>query len=655
MPALASAVRVALSRSVPRWLALLAVVLSFVLNSAIAGEVGVRIGILAKRGTEVTLKRWGPTADYLNRQIPGHRFEVVPLDFNQIFPAVREKRVDFILSNSAFYVVLENEYRAFRIATLKTQALHAVYTRFGGVIFTLRGRDDIDTLADLRGKRFMGVEPGSLGGYMAALREFRAEGIDPEEDFAALRFGGTHDAVVYAVRDGKVDGGTVRTDTLERMAEEGLIDLQQFKLLRAPAAPPAGEFPFLNSTRLYPEWPMAALPQVPQALVQQVAVALLQMPPDCVAAQAAKCAGWAVPANYQPVHELLRELHLRPYQHLDRIALVEWLEKHPEVLVLAGMVVLLLLAYTTHVSRLNVRLGASESKLRGSLEQLERARNQLIQSEKMAAIGQLAAGVAHEINNPIGYVNSNLSMLENYASSMGRYCDAIGDAKPQLPEAERERLGELEQEIDLAYLRQDLDSLIAESREGIARVRKIVADLKDFARQDRGEWEEADVNVLLDSALNIVHNELKYKTEVVRQFGQLPPIRCVGGQLEQVFVNLLVNAGQAIPERGTITVRSGTDEGGSHVWIEVEDTGIGIPEQNLAQLFDPFFTTKPVGKGTGLGLSISYGIVQHHGGDIQVESEAGHGCLFRVVLPVAGPEPDKEGVAGDSNPPGGTV
>lgn len=617
----------------------------FAAMSASAAEpLSVRIGVLAKRGAEVTLKRWAPTADYLNARLPDYRFEIVPLDFDQIFPVAGSRKVDFILSNSAFYVALETGFGAFRIATLRTTSKTGVHSRFGGVIFTRRGRNDIRRLEDFAGKRFMGVEATSLGGYMAALREFHHLGIEPEKDFAAMRFGGTHDAVVYAVREGRVDGGTVRTDTLERMFEEGLIDLDEFKVVRADTAPPADDFPFLNSTRLYPEWPMAALPHVAPALVQQVTVALLNLPESSQAAAAARVVGWSVPANYQPVHDLLEELQLGPYEHLRQTPLVALLAAHPETFALLVLVLVLLFIYTLHVARLNRRLSGSESKLRGSLRQLEQARNQLIQSEKMAAIGQLSAGVAHEINNPIGYVHSNMNALEGYAGNMMKFCEAVHSATDSLPEEERNKLEALGKKLDIDYLQEDLNEVIAESREGVERVRKIVADLKDFARQDSGEWSEADINGLLASALNIVHNELKYKAEVVREFAEIPQVRCVASQVEQVFVNLLVNAAQAIEERGTITVRSGVSDDGEQVWVEVEDTGVGILEENLQQLFMPFFTTKPVGEGTGLGLSISYGIVQRHGGEIEVDSTPGIGSRFRVVLPVAGPDTTEDEV-----------
>lgn len=258
---------------------------------------------------------------------------------------------------------------------------------------------------------------------------------------------------------------------------------------------------------------------------------------------------------------------------------------------------------------------------------------QLQQSEKLASIGQLAAGVAHEINNPVGYISSNIATLARYMDSIFRLIDAYEEAERALDDAElQKRLQGLREEVDLAYLRGDIRALIDESSEGVARVKKIVQDLKDFSRQEEAEWQMADLHKGLESTLNIVHNELKYKAEVVREFGDLPLVECIPSQLNQVFMNLLVNAAQAIEEHGVIHVRSGVD--GSWCWVEVEDNGKGIPSEHIKRLFEPFFTTKPVGKGTGLGLSISYGIVQKHGGRIEVDSEMGQGSRFRVWLPL---------------------
>jgi len=255
----------------------------------------------------------------------------------------------------------------------------------------------------------------------------------------------------------------------------------------------------------------------------------------------------------------------------------------------------------------------------------------------MASIGQLAAGVAHEINNPIGFVYSNLGSLEKYVQDVFSMIDSYEQAEGAIAdEAVRARLKAAREKLDIAFLKEDLGALMNESRDGITRVKNIVQNLKDFSHVDTtDEWHFADLRKGLDSTLNIVNNEIKYKAEVVREYGDIPDVECLPSQLNQVFMNLLVNAAHAIEGRGTITVRTGQQ--GDEVWVEVADTGKGISPEHLKKIFDPFFTTKPIGQGTGLGLSLSFGIMRKHNGRIEVQSEVGKGTAFRVWLPIVQP------------------
>ncbi|WP_379919070.1 ATP-binding protein [Marinobacter oulmenensis] len=263
-------------------------------------------------------------------------------------------------------------------------------------------------------------------------------------------------------------------------------------------------------------------------------------------------------------------------------------------------------------------------------EKLEQANRQLMQSEKLAAIGQLAAGVAHEINNPVGYVYSNLQSLEAYLNDLFRLTEAVDSAQSL------DDLRLIKHNIDYDYLREDLKDLLAESREGIERVKVIISAMKDFSHIEEDEFKPADLHRGIETTLNVVNNELKYKAEVIRDFGELPEIECIISQVNQVVMNLLVNAAHAIEDYGRITVR--TRSTGHQVAIEVEDTGTGISREHLNRIFDPFFTTKPIGKGTGLGLSLSFSIVEKHNGRIEADSQPGQGTCFRVTLPVRQPE-----------------
>jgi signal transduction histidine kinase len=293
---------------------------------------------------------------------------------------------------------------------------------------------------------------------------------------------------------------------------------------------------------------------------------------------------------------------------------------------------------------LNERYAQANRELEESYRKLQEVQKQLLQSEKMASIGLLAAGVAHEVNNPIGYVNSNLLSLKTYVAHLLALLESYENAESAFGGAVEElrQIEEFKRKIDFEYLRGDIPALLDESLEGAARVKKIVQDLKDFSHAgDNDVWEAADLHKCLESALNIVRNEIKYKARVVKEFGALPSVQCLPLQLTQVFLNLLINAAHAIETEGTITVRTGAENG--KVWVEIGDTGKGIKSEHLDKIFDPFFTTKPVGQGTGLGLSVSYSIIRKHKGEILVDSSPGRGATFRVVLPVR-----QDGRAGDS-------
>jgi signal transduction histidine kinase len=299
-----------------------------------------------------------------------------------------------------------------------------------------------------------------------------------------------------------------------------------------------------------------------------------------------------------------------------------------------------LAAQYEHVASTNARLVETNEELQRTNTELKSAQRQLLQSEKMASIGLLAAGVAHEINNPVGYINSNLGTLEKYLADiltvLNKYEEAaLTCAHPGLLEVQQ-----LKEKLDFSFLRDDIQSLLGESREGLERIKEIVLGLKDFSRSSADEtWHWADLTKCLENTLAIVRNELKYKCEVIKDFGVLPQIYCLPSQLEQVFMNLVVNAAQAIETYGTITIRTGQE--GDRVWVEIADTGAGIPPEIMPHIFDPFFTTKPVGTGTGLGLPVSYGIIERHHGKIEVHSEVGKGSTFRIILPVQ-PDIDKE-------------
>jgi two-component system NtrC family sensor kinase len=276
-------------------------------------------------------------------------------------------------------------------------------------------------------------------------------------------------------------------------------------------------------------------------------------------------------------------------------------------------------------------------QLANAYQDLKATHSQLLQQEKMASIGQLAAGVAHEINNPMGFISSNLGTMGKYLERLSGFLElqSAGVAE-HAPEQLREEIVQARRRFKVDYILEDAQALLAESKDGAERVRAIVQNLKSFSHVDEAQTSYVDLNQCLETTITIAWNELKYKATLIRDFGELPEVKCLPQQLNQVFLNILVNAAHAIETQGeiTVTTRSAEDQ----VTVAIHDTGCGIPIEIRNRIFEPFFTTKEIGKGTGLGLSISYDIIKKHGGTLEVESPQGCGTTFIITLPVKGVE-----------------
>jgi len=283
-------------------------------------------------------------------------------------------------------------------------------------------------------------------------------------------------------------------------------------------------------------------------------------------------------------------------------------------------------------------------ELEETLAKLQQTNAHLLQSEKMASIGVLAAGVAHEINNPISFVRGNLEILGDYVKNIkevlflyeklySNWLSLNDEPTPELKEVRRAL-----ESTDIDYIITDIGSLVAESSEGAERVVQIVRNLKEFSHVDGNETTMENLNEILNKTISLAWNEIKYKAEVVCEYAEIAPIECRAGKLGQVFLNIIVNAAQAIAGKGLITIRTGQTE--KTAWAEIQDNGMGISPENLNRIFDPFYTTKEIGKGTGLGLHISRNIVEAHGGEIRVQSDGETGTAFRVELPFEIPKDD---------------
>jgi PAS domain S-box-containing protein len=379
--------------------------------AASAQDTQVTIGVLAFRGEQNALKRWSPTAEYLTQKIPGYHFDIKPLTLDEMRLEAARERLDFVLTNPGNYFELEHRYGVSRLVTLQNLRAGRPYTVFGAVVITRSDRKDIERLSDLKGKSFMAVSPDAFGGFQLAWRELKVHGVDPFSDFSSLVFHGfPQDGIVYAVRDRQIDAGTVRTDILERMASEGKIQLDTFRILNPQTTP---GFPFTHSTRLYPEWPFAKARHTHDDLAQQVAVALLSLPNDHPAAKAGNYAGWTVPLDYRPVEDLFKELQIGPYKHMGSVTLGMLLRTYWAWFLLGTILLFLMMATTGYVLQLNHKLN---SEIR------ERRRTEAEMRKLSSAVEQTADIVV--ITTPQGiieYVNSAFEKTTGYTRS-----EAIG-------------------------------------------------------------------------------------------------------------------------------------------------------------------------------------------------------------------------------------
>ena len=691
-----------------------------------APEEEIRIGVLSHRGEPATLSVWTPTADYLSTTLGGYRFSIVPLAFDRVNGAVESGAVDFILVNPGIYVNLEVQYRVTRIATMNNRrGDNALYNIFGGVIFSRRDRQDLQQLEDLRSQRFMAVDETSLGGFQMAWRELNAGGIDPYRDFSALIFGGIHDDVVIAVLNGDVDVGTVRTDILERMAAAGTVQLDDFRIINPQTN---AEFPFAHSTRLYPEWPFSKVRHVSNDLAQQVAIALLQMPADHPAALTGNYAGWTIPLDYEPVHELFRELNLPPYQFPTRFTLRDAVTRYRYWLVSGAMVLLFLGFATWWEIRLNKRL--KMAKLRLELQHdlilnsvadgiygVDRSGNSTFVNQAMEEItgwqaDEIIGHNQHEIlhhtradgsrhpaeecpvyatfrENAPRFVEDDLFWKKDGTSFPVEYtCTPIrtegGNVTGSVvvfrditerKEAEERTLQHQQQLAHVARLstmgemasgiahelNQPLTAITMNARaclrmldsshaaaETCSDVMEKIADeaqlagevirqIRHFIRKEQPERRPVRVSDMVREVLQLIRTDVRQAG--VRVTLELDPdadrVLAQDIQIEQVLLNLTRNAIEAMTEVApgvrTLVITS-VLKSPDVVEISVSDTGPGLSEDMRQRLFTPFATTKP--QGLGLGLSISSGIIGAHDSRLVVESEPDKGATFSFTLPL---------------------
>ena len=319
----------------------------------------VKIGVLAQQGMEKCNNKWGATADYLTDQIPQYTFEIVPLSQEQVYPVVADGQVDFIIVTPSIYVELEFMYHVSRIATMKNKYSTGSYTFLGGVLFCKADRDDIQNISDLKGKSLMGLHEHACTAWHAVRLELFDNNIEPYRDLLSIKFGATGNSVVSAVSNNKVDVGAVRSDSYERMKLSGIINPDEFRVLRSNFKYHS-EIPFVHSTRIFPEKPFAKVQHTPDELAEKIATALIDMPADSLAAKSSQSAGWTIPHNYQPVHDCLKILHLSPYENYDKVTLSKIFVQYKSWIITVSLLVIIIFFAGSFILLLKTKLSKAQ-------------------------------------------------------------------------------------------------------------------------------------------------------------------------------------------------------------------------------------------------------------------------------------------------------
>ncbi|MEN8106840.1 MAG: PhnD/SsuA/transferrin family substrate-binding protein [Pseudomonadota bacterium] len=565
----------------------------------------VTVGVLAHRGVDTAIGMWTPTVDYLAEQITGHEFRLLPLDLQGMRAALERGELDFILTNPGNYVELEAGYGITRIATLKNRRHGRPSKTFGAVIFTHAGRNDIHTLADLRGKTFCAVDEGAFGGFQMAWRELKDVSIDPFRDFSELRFTGfPQDNIVFDVRDGKVDAGTVRTGILEGLAAQGLIELADFRILNMQTG---GDIPFLRSTRLYPEWAFAKVRSTADVLASEVAIALLQMPDDHPASRAGDYAGWTVPLNYQPVHDLFMQLEIGPYARSARFTLAEAISRYWYWFALMLFFILLSVSFNILVKRQVNRRTAELTKEVTERQHAEEESRKLLSENRFLIQKSLAVQegerrhLARELHDELGQCITAIQADAKIISERAPDCDSRMAASATAIQEVSSRIYEV------------VHSMMQRLRPGMLDDLGLIDTLNEEVDAWRARQPDTVYEVATDGKLSDLGEEINITLYRIVQ-------ECLTNIAKHAKA-YHVAIGLAVVD--DFPAGAAGDERGYGIRLVIQDDGVGMD---------------PESRGSGLGLIGMRERVKGVNGCFTVVSTPGEGTMITVELPLTSAE-----------------
>ena len=575
----------------------------------------IKIGLRAHHGIEKSMRQWKQTADYLSEKIPEHKFIMVPLvGLTELMQEAEQNQFDFVLTNPSSFVEMELRLGASSILTLRNKRQGNPYTKFGSVIFTRKDNNDINEIKDLKNKKIIAVSKPAFGGWRVAVRELLNEGFDVYKEAKQVSFsGGIQQDVVSIVRLGSADTGVVRTDMLERMAAAGLIKLNEFKIINKKSTK---DFPFAHSTQLYPEWPFVKMRDTSSMLSKKVALALLTIPPEHPAAMAGKYVGWTVPEDYQPVHNLMKDLKVGTYQHYYENPLEQFVEEYFVELIVCFFVLIGLVFMTLYILATNRKLLVAKNQQDKLMDELEervaiRTKDLLVAKELAEqannAKTEFLSSISHELRTPMNAVLGFAQLLEH--------------------DTEQQKLTEMHDNVgEILFAGRHLLELIN--------------DILDLAKIEKGKYDielkPVRINNIINEVLRLLEILAKekkitvsYKSEVDDQFEILANYRSV----KQVLINLITNAIKYNHPDGTVDINLAQQDN-SFCKISVTDNGDGIAKELLNVIFDPFqrVTKRSDIEGSGVGLAITKNLVEVMDGEIQVESTLGEGSTFTLLF-----------------------